>query len=108
MSKDAAEAAPNVYTVLFENERVRLLQARVRPGDSSPLHSHPDGLIYVVEGGKVAFSTPSGGRVDAELKAGQFRWREAEEHAVSGLGPNDVVVLFFEPKNMRPSRRATQ
>ena len=29
MAKDAAEAAPNVYTVLFENDRVRLLEARV-------------------------------------------------------------------------------
>ena len=33
MAKDAAEAAPNVYTVLFENERVRLLEARVKPGE---------------------------------------------------------------------------
>ena len=46
MVKDAAEAAPNVYTVVFENERVRLLEARVKPGDSSAMHAHPNYLVY--------------------------------------------------------------
>jgi len=39
---DPAEVAPNVYGVLFENDRVRLLEVRLRPGDGSARHSHPD------------------------------------------------------------------
>ena len=104
MAKDAAEAAPNVYTVLFENERVRLLEGRVRPGESSSIHAHPDGLTYVLEGGKAAISTPSGGRVEVELKAGQFRWREFEEHSGTNLWATDIVVLFFEPKETQPDQ----
>ena len=98
MANDAVEAAPNVYTVLFENERVRPLEARVRPGDSSPLHSHPDGLVYVVSGGKVTFTSSSGERAELELKTGQTRWREAEEHATTSRDSTDVVVLLIEPK----------
>jgi quercetin dioxygenase-like cupin family protein len=98
MPNDALEAAPNVYTVLFENERLRLIEARVKPGDSSPLHSHPAGLIYVVSGGQVAFTSSSGERVDVELQAGQTRWREAEEHAATNRDSKDVVVLLIEPK----------
>jgi quercetin dioxygenase-like cupin family protein len=98
MAPDAAAAAPNVYTVLFENERVRLVEARVRPGDSSPLHSHPDGLVHVVRGGEVTFESAGGHRVDVELKAGLSRWREAEEHTVTSRGETEVVVLIFEPK----------
>lgn len=98
MARDAAEAAPNVYTVLFENERVRLVEARVRPGDSSPLHSHPAGLVHVVSGGPVTFEAAGGHRVDVELKTGLSRWREAEEHTVTSRGETEVVVLIFEPK----------
>jgi beta-alanine degradation protein BauB len=35
MAADPVEVAPNVYSTLFENERVRLLEARLAPGDSS-------------------------------------------------------------------------
>ena len=98
MVQDAAAAAPNVYTVLFENERVRLLEARVKPGDSSLMHSHPDYLVYGLGDGKVTFTSASGDSADVELKTGQTMWREAEEHAAKNLGSTDVVALLFELK----------
>jgi beta-alanine degradation protein BauB len=50
MTEDAVVAAPDVYTVLFENERVRLLEGCVRPGESSTMHTHPAGLTYILQG----------------------------------------------------------
>jgi len=98
MAKDAVEAAPNVYTVLFENERVRLLQARVKPGDSSSMHSHPNYLVYSLGECNVTFTEASGQSVDVELKDGQSMWREAEEHSAKNLGSTDVVALLIELK----------
>jgi hypothetical protein len=98
MAQDAAAVAPNVYTVLFENDRVRLLEARLRSGDSSALHSHPDYLIYNLEDGKVRFGGPSGEGQDVELKAGGVMWRDAEEHTAEGIGSGDVRALLFELK----------
>jgi quercetin dioxygenase-like cupin family protein len=98
MANDAAVAAPNVYTVLFEDEHVRLVEARVKPGDTTPLHSHPDGLVYVVSGGKVTFGSADGSRVGVELKTGTSRWREAEEHMTASRDSTDIVVLIFESK----------
>src|SRR5437764_5274986 len=98
MATDAATAAPNVYRVLFENERVRLLEARVKPGDSSTLHAHPNYPIYTLEDGKVTFTSASGDTVDVDLKAGQTMWREAEEHAAKKPGSTEVVALLFLPK----------
>jgi hypothetical protein len=37
---DAVVAAPEHHTVVFENERVRVLDTRVEPGDIVPLHTH--------------------------------------------------------------------
>jgi quercetin dioxygenase-like cupin family protein len=98
MTGDAAEVAPNVYKVLFENDRVRLLEAHLKPGDSSALHSHPDYLVYNLDDGKVRFGGPSGEGEEVELKAGEVMWRDAEEHTAEGVGASDVRALLFELK----------
>ena len=49
MSEDAAKVAPHVYKVLFENERARLLEVIMQPGDSSEMHSHPDNLLRALQ-----------------------------------------------------------
>jgi hypothetical protein len=42
-------AAPDHHSVLFESERVRVLDARVDPGDTVPLHTHRSpGVQYIV------------------------------------------------------------
>jgi hypothetical protein len=39
-SLDALVAAAGNHTLLFENERVRLVQTRILPGDATPVHTH--------------------------------------------------------------------
>src|SRR5262249_39865600 len=38
---DSVVAAPNNYLLLFEDGHVRLLEATVRPGETTPMHGHP-------------------------------------------------------------------
>jgi hypothetical protein len=40
-SLDALIAAPRHHTLLLENERVRVLQTLIPPGDITPVHVHP-------------------------------------------------------------------
>ena len=98
MATDAATAAPNVYRVLFENERVRLLEARVKPGESSAMHGHPNYVVYTLKGGRVTFTAASGESIDVDLEEGQAMWRQAEEHAAKNPGSEDIVALLFELK----------
>ena len=42
MAGDAVSVAPDHYKVLFENDRVRVLETRYGAGQTSTLHSHPD------------------------------------------------------------------
>jgi len=98
MAQDAVEVAPHVYRVLFENERARLLEVRMKPGQSSAMHSHPAYVIYGLDEGKVRFSAPSGESAEVEVKAGDVMWREPEEHAVDNIGTTDAHALLFELK----------
>jgi quercetin dioxygenase-like cupin family protein len=37
---DALVAAPDHHTLLHENDRVRVLDTCIRPGDQTPVHTH--------------------------------------------------------------------
>ena len=98
MAKDAAEVAPHVYKVLFENDRVRLLEVRMDAGVDSALHSHPDYLVYALSGGKVLLSGASGEGAEVEIKPGDVMWRESEEHSARNVGTEALHALFVELK----------
>lgn len=98
MADDAAKVAPHVYKVVFENERARVLEVTMEPGDRSEMHTHPDYFVYFLSDGKGRFTTPSGETQEIEWRAGTSMWREAEEHATENIGGTTVRALFFEPK----------
>jgi quercetin dioxygenase-like cupin family protein len=98
MAADPVQVASNVYTTLFENDRVRLLEARIAPGDSSVMHGHPDYVVYNLADGKVRFSSPSGESEEVELPAGATMWRDAEEHSAENVGTSELRSLLFELK----------
>ena len=46
---DALIAAPAHHSLLFENEAVRVLDTRVAPGDTVPLHTHRwPSVLYIM------------------------------------------------------------
>ena len=47
-AQDAVKVAPNIYKVKFENEKVRVLDVQIKPGDKSGWNSHPGGPFYVL------------------------------------------------------------
>ena len=61
-AQDPAVVNAKTIRVKLENERVRVLEAVLQPGDKEQLHSHPASVYYVVEGGPDA--QPRGGRHD--------------------------------------------
>jgi len=61
MGQDPAKVAGDIYKVLLENDRVRVLEAKLKPGDKTALHSHPANIIYSFTDSKAKF-TPSGGK----------------------------------------------
>lgn len=98
MAQDPVKIAPHLYKTLFENQRVRLLEVRMKPGDKSSMHSHPAYVIYAFDPGKVKFTSPSGESAEVDLKAGDVMWRDAESHAVDNIGGTNAHVLLVELK----------
>ena len=48
MTLDPVETDPDHYTVVFENDRVRILEDTDRPGDRTTPHAHPDSVMHTL------------------------------------------------------------
>jgi len=48
-SLDAMSAAPDHHEVLLENDRVRVLDTRLSPGERTPIHTHQwPAVLYII------------------------------------------------------------
>jgi quercetin dioxygenase-like cupin family protein len=98
MARDAVTAAPHVYKVALENDRVRVLAVTGRPGDKTEMHSHPAVVAIAMTDGKFKFHTPGGQMMEAELKAGECMFFDAVEHATEFVGTKEARAILVELK----------
>ncbi len=98
LAQDPVKVAPNNYKVLLDNDRVRVLEFRSKPGEKIGMHSHLASVIYNFSGGKTKFTYPDGRSEERERKAGTVIWREEETHTSEYLGPGEAHVLLVEFK----------
>ena len=95
---DPLQVASNVYSLIMENEYVRVLDARFRPGAKAVMHFHPNHVVYVLTDGKLKITTPDGNNMDVDLKAGQAIWMPVGQHAAENVGKLEVHNLVVELK----------
>ncbi len=98
MAQDAAKVAPESYKVLLENDRVRVLEYRIKPGMKNAMHSHPDNVVYALTPGKIKFTLPDGKTFDIEVSANEVLFHEAETHATENVGGTEAYGLLIELK----------
>ncbi len=97
MESDPVVTNPALYSVLFENDRVRVLEYIDAPGTVSVPHHHPDSVMVTLS----AFSRrlSSGDQTfDTLQPAGTARWLAAQNHYGENTGDTDTHVIFVELK----------
>ncbi len=98
MPKDAVTVASHLYTVMVENEQVRVLSVRGKPGDKTEMHSHPAYVVIAITDGNFRFTSPDGRAVDVEFKADQTRYMNSVEHITEITGTSEAHVILVELK----------
>lgn len=103
---DAVTAAPDHHDVLFENDRVRVLDSRVPPGGSTPLHTHKwPGVLYVI-GFSDFVRRDAAGEIlldsrDSEQRpaSGEAFWSDPlQPHSVTNVGDAEIRIISVEVK----------
>ena len=101
---DPTSTDPDKYTVIFENERIRVLEYRDQPGQATQPHEHPDSLMYTLSSFERRLVAANGDSRDVTLGAGEVRWLDAQTHSGENIGQTPTHVLFVELKESRPAR----
>jgi quercetin dioxygenase-like cupin family protein len=101
---DPTATDPDKYKVIFENERVRVLEYRDEPGQRTSPHDHPDSVMYTLSSFDRRLARGAGEGRDLRLEAGEVRWLDAQTHSGENIGDSPTHVLFVELKE--PPARA--
>ena len=97
MSLDPVETNPDHYTVVFENDRVRVLEYADKPGDRTTPHEHPDSVMYTLSSFRRRLIHGDEER-DVELSSGGAFWVPAQQHAGENIGDTETRTVFVELK----------
>ena len=97
-AQDPVKVDPAHFKVLLNNQQVRIMDVRVKPGEKLPMHSHPNHVIYSFTGGKTKFTLADGKTNTVTFKAGQVVWHDAETHTAENVGKNETHALDIELK----------
>jgi quercetin dioxygenase-like cupin family protein len=96
---DAVKVAPDAYRVLLENDKVRVLELRIKPGEKIPMHSHRYSMVAYSFGATThKWTLPDGKTRDMHLKAGEIVWSGPFAHGAENTGKTDVHLLIVEIK----------
>ena len=108
MAQDAPTVAPRSYRVVLENDRVRVLEYKSRPGFGvcgEGMHSHPDHVTVSLTGAKLKVTTPGGKATFENIPAGAVFFAPAEIHSaeiIGGLGTRSYIIEL-KGKDWKPS-----
>jgi hypothetical protein len=97
MHLDPVESNPNHYSVVFENDRVRVLEYTDAPGDKTTPHEHPDSVMYTLSAFRRRLYSGDAYR-DVDMPAGLTGWLPGQQHCGENIGTTATHVIFVELK----------
>ena len=80
--QDPVKQSPQYYKVLLENDHVRVLEYRLKPGEKEPMHTHTPGVLYSFGDAKMKTTYPDGRTQESSGGAGEAHWRNPVTHAL--------------------------
>ncbi|HEX2727708.1 MAG TPA: hypothetical protein VHN20_17940 [Beijerinckiaceae bacterium] len=96
---DPLKVASNTHKLLFENQFMRVIQAKVPAGSLEPKHSHPKGLtVYLADYDIEQKAFPDGKVTRAHRTFGTVSWSDAVVHEVRNTGKTNSHAVRIELK----------
>jgi beta-alanine degradation protein BauB len=98
-AQDPAVVNAKTIQVELENDRVRVLEAVIKPGDKEQLHSHPAYVIHVLSGGRARSHGTDGTTADWEFVTGETLYRDPVTHWAENIGATTIHLILVELKD---------
>ena len=91
------------YTVVFENDQVRIVRIRYGPGEKSVMHEHPVGVVVNLTDASGKFTNPDGTTEEFSNEAGEAFWAPATKHLPESTHNEPFEAILVEVKGETPS-----
>jgi hypothetical protein len=83
----------SIVKILLQNDRVRLAEMTIKPGDRGRLVERPDRVRYILKGGKIREHFADGSVKKYHLKPGTAQWEKKSASSMENVGRS--VVRFI-------------
>jgi quercetin dioxygenase-like cupin family protein len=97
-AQDAAKVDPKHYTVLSENDQVRILKVHYGPHEKSVMHSHPASVAVFLTDANAQFTFADGKTQTMTPKAGEAMYTPAMTHLPENIMDKGMDVIVIELK----------
>jgi quercetin dioxygenase-like cupin family protein len=98
---EVTEVSPDIYTVLLENEHVRVLEYLIEPGVKEAWHTHPPKVSYIISGGMLRITTEGGDSFVVDEESGNTAWMGATgRHFGENIGTTPIRIVLVEIKSL--------
>jgi quercetin dioxygenase-like cupin family protein len=110
LAQDAVKVDPKHYSVVSENEQVRILKVHYGPHEKSVMHSHPAAVAVFLTDATAQFTFPDGKIQPVSIKAGEAQFTPAQVHLPENTGDNgfDVIVVELKGHAAKMSKMGTK
>ena len=101
LAQNAQTTDPRSFRVVLENDRVRVLEYKSRPGlgvCGHGMHYHPAHVTVSLTGAKLKKTDPDGWTTIVEIPPGHVFFQEAETHSAEVIGGAGTRTFIVELK----------
>ncbi|MEE8328603.1 MAG: hypothetical protein V3R54_01585 [Thermodesulfovibrionia bacterium] len=96
---DAVMVSPDIYRVMAENEKIRVLELTLEPGAKDEPHGHPGSVFYVIRDSTGKIFTEGEEPKLLRLKAGNAWFQEpVNQSRLENTGETSIHMILFEIK----------
>jgi len=109
-AQDAVKVDPKHYSVVSENDQVRILKVHYGPHEKSVMHSHPDAVAVFLTDATAQFNFPDGKTQPVSIKAGEAQFTPAQVHLPENTSDKgfDVIVVELKGHAAKMSKMGTK
>jgi quercetin dioxygenase-like cupin family protein len=92
---DPVKVDPTRHKVEVENDKVRVLRIKIKAGDTTKQHEHPNAVAIFLTDVKTRFTSGDGATREGANKRGEAIWAAAEKHTVNNVagGPAEIILV---------------
>jgi len=95
---DPVKVDPTRHKVEVENDKVRVLRIKIKAGDTTKLHEHPNGVAIFLTDVKTRFTRGDGTTREGTNKRGEAIWAAGEKHTVKNVAGRPAEIILVELK----------